>query len=172
MNDTTITLVGNVATQPERRRTGSGDAVTRFRVATSPRRWDRDSARWQDGHTSWYSVSVFRRLGDHAFSSLSKGDRVVLTGRLRIRTWESGDKRGTDAEIEAEAIGHDLLWGTTRFEQTSPAAPSEQSADEWAAAPADDAGAATAATATPDGAENWPTVVVPEDAADLQEVPF
>lgn len=134
MNQTHICLVGNVATVPERHQIGTGDSVVRFRVASSSRRFDRDSGRWQDGQTSWYSVSVFRSLGDHAFASLSKGDRVVLSGRLRIRSWEAGDKRGTDAEIDVEALGHDLLWGTTRFEPSQRSGP-EQRRDDGSAQP-------------------------------------
>ena len=79
-----------------------------------------------EGETSWYSVSVFRVLAEHAFASLHKGERVIVTGRLRIRQWETSVKKGVTAEIDADALGHDLLFGTTRFERShgtsSPAA--------------------------------------------------
>ena len=117
MSDTgdTITITGNVATAPEFKRTPAGLAITTFRVASGRRRYDRETGSWTDSGTNWYTVSVFRSLADHAFESLHKGDRVILTGRLRLREWENGTRKGTSIEIDAEAIGHDLLWGTTTF---------------------------------------------------------
>ncbi len=117
MSDTgdTITITGNVATAPEFKRTPAGLAITTFRVASGRRRYDREAGAWTDSGTNWYTVSVFRSLADHAFESLHKGDRVILTGRLRLREWDNGTRKGTSIEIDAEAIGHDLLWGTTTF---------------------------------------------------------
>ena len=140
MNDT-ITITGNVATDPDHKRTAAGVTITTFRVASAQRRFDRSANAWVDSATNWYSVSAFRSLADHAFHSLRKGDRVLLTGRLRIRDWDNGTKRGTAVEVEAEAIGHDLLWGTTTFAKDGGAAaerheteqPPERGADEWAA---------------------------------------
>jgi len=127
MSDT-ITVTGNIATEPDYKRTPAGLSITSFRVASSQRRFDRATGAWVDGETNYYRVSTFRGLAEHAFASFKKGDRVLLTGRLRLRHWEAGDKRGTAVEIDAEAIGHDLLWGTTTFHraardgnQTSPA---------------------------------------------------
>jgi single stranded DNA-binding protein len=116
----TITITGNVATPPELKRTSSGVAITTFRVASGQRRYDREAGAWSDAGTNWYTVSAFRTLADHAYRSLQKGDRVILTGRLRLREWDNGTRRGTAIEIDAEAIGHDLLWGTTTFMKDSP----------------------------------------------------
>ena len=113
----TITVTGNIATEPEHKRTPAGVAITTFRLASGQRRYDRESGAWTDSGTNWFTVSTFRGLAEHAFSSLHKGDRVILTGRLRLRDWDTGSRKGTTAEIDAEAIGHDLLWGTTRFEK-------------------------------------------------------
>lgn len=110
----TITIVGNVATEP-RQTTPGGVPITSFRVAASQRHFDRANNVWVEGHTNWYTVSVFRVLGEHALESLHKGDRVFVRGRLRIRDWTAGDKSGTTAEIDADALGHDLQWGTTTF---------------------------------------------------------
>ncbi|WP_375384147.1 single-stranded DNA-binding protein [uncultured Microbacterium sp.] len=118
MSDT-ITVTGNIATDPDFKRTPAGVAITGFRVASSQRRFDRNTGAWVDGVTNFYSVSTFRGLAEHAFASFKKGDRVLLTGRLRLREWDNGTKRGTTAEIDAEAIGHDLLWGTTTFVRAS-----------------------------------------------------
>lgn len=122
MSDT-ITITGNIATEPEHKRTPAGVAITTFRVASGQRRYDRNSGSWVDAHTNWYTVSTFRGLADHAFHSLRKGDRVVLTGRLRLREWDTGAKKGISAEIDVEAIGHDLLFGTTRFQRDAASLP-------------------------------------------------
>lgn len=121
----TITITGNVATPPEFKRTPAGVGITTFRVASGQRRYDRAMGAWVDAGTNWYSVSAFRGLADHAFTSLNKGDRVLLTGRLRLREWDNGTRRGIAVEIDAEAIGHDLLWGTTTFVKASASAGSE-----------------------------------------------
>jgi single-strand DNA-binding protein len=140
MSDT-ITIIGNVATQPELKHTAGGVAITTFRVASGQRRFDRATGAWIDNGTNWYSVSAFRGLGENTHRSIHKGDRVVVTGRLRLRSWDTGVKSGTTAEIDAEAIGHDLLWGTTVFHKsnrTGAAAP----VDPQATWEPDDAGAA------------------------------
>ncbi|WP_424449561.1 single-stranded DNA-binding protein [Microbacterium arborescens] len=114
-----ITVIGNVATEPEQRRTGSGIPVTTFRLASSQRHRDPQSGEWVDGATNWYRVSVFRALGENAFASLRKGQRVFVDGRLRVREWESGGKRGIEIEIDADAIGPDLKWGTATFQKAA-----------------------------------------------------
>lgn len=125
-----ITVTGNIATDPDHKRTSAGVAITSFRLASSQRRFDRATGVWIDGATNFYSVSTFRGLAEHAFASLKKGDRVLLTGRLRLRDWEAGAKRGTTVEIDAEAIGHDLLWGTTTFHRSSPTGAPRTTGDE------------------------------------------
>lgn len=113
-----ITIVGNIAGDPRHTHTPSGIPITTFRVASAPRRFDRTTEKWVDGETSWFSVSTFRALALNAAASLHRGERVIVSGRLRIRNWDTGERSGTTAEIDAEAIGHDLLWGTSRFERT------------------------------------------------------
>ena len=105
-----ITLTGLVATTPRHITTSEGLAITSFRLASSQRRYDREQQRWIDGDTNWYTVSSFRNLAQNAATSVSKGDRVVLTGRVRIRDWENTDRSGTTVEVEAESVGHDLTW--------------------------------------------------------------
>jgi len=118
MSDT-ITITGNIATAPELTRMSDGGAITKFRLASGHRRFDKATNSWVDGETNWYSVSIFRTLGEHAFESLHKGERILVTGRLRLREWETAAKKGWTAEIDADAIGHDLLFGTTRFEKAA-----------------------------------------------------
>lgn len=118
MPTTTITVDGLIATTPRHLITQDGLPITSFRLAASERRFDRAQNRWIDGETNWYTVSAFRQLAINASTSLSKGDRVVLTGSLRVRDWDTGERAGTAVEIEATSIGHDLAWGTSTFERT------------------------------------------------------
>ncbi|MCT1477108.1 single-stranded DNA-binding protein [Microbacterium sp. p3-SID336] len=111
----TITVVGRVATDPTQGQTGSGVPVTNFRLASTHRRFDTATQTWIDTDTNWFSVAAFRQLGENARASLRVGDGVIVSGRLRVRAWESNGKHGTSVDIEADAIGHDLRWGTTAF---------------------------------------------------------
>ena len=110
-----LTIVGRVATDPVRGQTRGGTAVTNFRLASTHRRLDPVTQVWVDGETNWFSVAAFRQLGEHAKASLRCGDSVIVTGRLKIRNWESNGKNGTSVDIDADAIGHDLRWGTTAY---------------------------------------------------------
>jgi single-strand DNA-binding protein len=113
-----ITVTGLVATPPRHIVTSEGLPITSFRLASTQRRFDRSNQRWIDGETNWYTITAFRQLAINSASSVGKGDRVVLSGRLRIREWENADRSGTNIEIEADALGHDLLWGTAQFSRT------------------------------------------------------
>lgn len=114
---TPITVVGTIATDPRRIVTQSGVTLCTFRVASGQRRYDREEGRWVDGETNWFGVTAFRGLAEHASESLRKGERVVISGRLRIRRWEAEEKSGLSVEVEADALGHDLRWGVSRFEK-------------------------------------------------------
>lgn len=168
MSDT-ITITGNVATDPEKRETTAGVAVASFRLASKQRRFDRNTGMWVDGVTNWYSVSVFRRLGEHAYLSLRRGDRVVVTGRLRLREWEAGGKRGWSAEIEADALGHDLLWGTTVFTRDA-----SDRADSEAERSLEQPRSSAVETAAEDLSDEWaaPLVAVGASAMSEAETPF
>ena len=110
-----ITLIGFVATEPKHFVTREGLAITSFRLASTQRRFDRAQGRWSDGETNWYTISTFRQLAINATTSVKKGDRVMISGRLRIRGWEAGERSGINVEVEADAVGHDLAWGTAAF---------------------------------------------------------
>ena len=115
----TITLRGYVATDLRQNTTDNGLAVASFRMCTTERRYDRETGGWLDGQTNWYTVSLFRQLATNAAFSVHKGDRVVVTGRLRLRQWVTDDGRsGTSADIDADTVGHDLMWGTAGFRRT------------------------------------------------------
>lgn len=130
MNDR-ITVVGNIATVPERRQTGTGIPVAHFRLATSQRRRDAQGV-WVDGETNFFSVSAYRQLAEHALASLQRGQRVIVTGALRIRTWEVGEKKGTAADIDAEAVGPDLQWGTAVFTELRRQSSAPATPEDWA----------------------------------------
>ncbi|PRI11775.1 single-stranded DNA-binding protein [Leucobacter massiliensis] len=112
---TPICIVGTVATEPRFSRGNAQVPFCSFRVASTERRFDREQGQWVDGETNWYTITSFRGLAEHALGSFAKGDRVVVSGRLRIRRWSSGEKSGTNVEIEADAFGHDLRWGVSSF---------------------------------------------------------
>ncbi|MER7796057.1 single-stranded DNA-binding protein [Microbacterium sp. NPDC096154] len=176
MSDT-ITITGNIATPPQKHILPSGIAVTRFRLASGTRRYDREAGQWVDGPTNWYSVAAYRALADNAESSLHKGERVVVTGRLRLRVWEADGRKGMEAEVDADALGHDLRFGTSVFQRTvqrpaaagaAPAAPEDaQDTAQDAQQTAEDAWATPGA---PMG-EGEP-VPDPHPDAEVGETPF
>lgn len=114
MNDT-VTILGRVGGDPNRSETTSGVPVVNFRVASPQRRFDQKTQAWIETGTNWYNVSAFRQLAEHVKASLRSGDGVIVTGRLKLREWESGGKKGLSADIDADAIGHDLRWGASAF---------------------------------------------------------
>ena len=111
----TLTITGFVATPPHQIITSEGYAVTSFRLASNLRRFDRKTNSWVDAGTNWYTVSTYRKMATNVAASVQKGDRLLVTGRLRIRDWGDGEKRGTNIDLDADALGHDLGWGTASF---------------------------------------------------------
>jgi single-strand DNA-binding protein len=108
----TITITGLIATTPRHIVTSEGLPITSFRLASSQRRFDKASGMWVDVSTNWYTISAYKQLAINCVPSLSKGDRIIVSGRLRVRDWTTDDRTGTNVEIEAEVIGHDLFWAT------------------------------------------------------------
>ncbi|MEY3406653.1 MAG: hypothetical protein RLZZ556_725 [Actinomycetota bacterium] len=117
MSDT-YSVSGLVATTPRHLVTQDGLPITSFRLAASVKKFDREKNRWVDAETNWFTVTSFRQLAINTATSISKGDRVVVMGRLRVRDWDNGERAGTSVEIEAENIGHDLVWGSSTFVRT------------------------------------------------------
>ncbi|MER8235667.1 single-stranded DNA-binding protein [Streptomyces sp. NPDC101490] len=144
MNETTVTLVGNVATAVEYRDTVRG-GVARFRFAVTGRRWDREQGLWTDGPTSFYTVSAWRSLGANLAASVSVGEPLVVHGRLRVREDERDGQRKTFVDVAALTVGHDLSRGTAAFRrparpdskappEPSPALAPASGGDPWAVA--------------------------------------
>jgi single-strand DNA-binding protein len=145
-SDNQITIVGNLTDDPELRYTANGAAVANFRVAHSTR--IRDAAgNWTDGDTSFFTVNCWRSLAENAAESLTRGTRVVVTGRLKQRSWENqeGEKR-TVVEIEADELGPSLRWATARVEKTSR---SSSGSSDWGTAVAAPVGGGASNEETP-----------------------
>jgi single-strand DNA-binding protein len=113
-----VTVVGLVATTPRHLVTQDGLPITSFRLASSHRKFDRKENKWIDGETNWFTVTAFRQLAINSAGSVAKGDRVLVTGKLRVRDWDNGERAGTSVEIEADGLGHDMSWGSSVFTRT------------------------------------------------------
>lgn len=119
MNETVLTVVGNVASDPTLRATSSGVKVASFRLASTERRYDKGLNSWRDGETLFWSVSCWRALGENVAESLEKGQPVIVHGRLRERVYEVEGQRRTSLDIDAVIVGHDLARGVARFRKAS-----------------------------------------------------
>ncbi len=139
MNETIITIVGNLTADPELRFTPSGAAVANFTIASTPRIKDGDT--WKDGQTLFLNCSLWREAAENAVESLTRGCRVIASGRLKQRSFETrdGEKR-TVVELDVDEIGPSLRSARAKVEKTSskqqkPAAPAAAD-DPWGSAPA------------------------------------
>ena len=118
--DTQITLVGNLVDDPELRFTPSGQAVAKFRVASTPRYRDNQTGEWKDGESLFLTCNVWRQAAENVAESLQRGTRVIVQGRLRQRSYETkeGEKR-TVYEVEADDVGPSLRMATAKVNKTS-----------------------------------------------------
>ena len=148
--ETIITVVGNLTADPELRYTQSGLAVANFTIASTPRSFDRASNDWKDGEALFLRASCWREFAEHVAGSLTKGSRVIATGRLKQRSYDDrdGNKR-TAIELEVDEIGPSLRYATAQVtraassggagrsqgavaeEPWSTSGPSNNSADVW-----------------------------------------
>jgi single-strand DNA-binding protein len=113
--ETIITVVGNLTGDPELRYTQNGLAVANFTIASTPRTFDRAANDWKDGDALFLRASVWREFAEHVAGSLTKGSRVIATGRLKQRSYETkeGEKR-TSIELEVDEIGPSLRYATAQ----------------------------------------------------------
>jgi single-strand DNA-binding protein len=118
--DTTITVVGNLTADPELRFTQSGAAVANFTVASTPRIFDRQSSEWKDGEALFLRCNIWREAAENVAESLTRGSRVIVTGRLKQRSFETreGEKR-TVFEVEVDEIGPSLKYATAKVNKAS-----------------------------------------------------
>jgi single-strand DNA-binding protein len=148
MFDTQVTVVGNLVADPRLAYTKDGQPIASFRLASTPRRFDRASGEWKDGDTLFTSVTCWRSLAENVHLSLRKGNSVIVIGRLSVRPYETkdGDKRQS-VDIDAMAVGPDLGRATTiikRIERTA-----QPSAESAVPSEHDLVPSATAGTVTP-----------------------
>lgn len=118
--DTTITVIGNLTDDPELRFTSSGAAVAKFRVASTPRFMDKASGEWKDGDPLFLSCTAWRQMAENVAESLQRGARVIVSGRLRQRSYETreGEKR-TVIELEVDEVGPSLRYATAKVQKLS-----------------------------------------------------
>lgn len=139
--ETTITVIGNLTSDPELRFTPSGSAVANFTIASTPRTFDRQSNEWKDGETLFLRASVWREAAENVAESLTKGTRVIVSGRLKSRSYETkeGEKR-TVIELEVDEIGPSLRYANVKVNRTqrsnqgnaNPAGQTSPQDDPWA----------------------------------------
>ena len=117
--DTPITVVGNLVADPELRYTPSGAAVCNGRVASTPRRFDSQSNQWVDGEALFLTFNVWRQAAENVANSLTKGDRVIINGMLKQRTFETREgERRTVFEVDVDDIGPSLKFATSNVQKT------------------------------------------------------
>jgi len=158
--DTTITMIGNLVDDPELRFTPSGAAVAKFRVASTPRYLDKTTNEWKDGESLFLQCQIWRQAAENVAESLTKGMRVILSGRLKQRSYETkeGEKR-TVFEVEVDEVGPSLRNATAKVTRAqraggtgggfaAPTATGGESFndDPWAAASTTSAGGGWATT--------------------------
>lgn len=115
MNESMVTFQGWLGGDVRTRQAGTAQ-VAWFRVASTPRRYNRSTGEWFDGPTQWYTVNAWRALGEHCQASLRRGDPVVVHGRLTQSTWTNNENvEVTSLEVDATFVGHDLNRGCTQF---------------------------------------------------------
>lgn len=128
MNDTTVTVVGNVVDSPRRVSLESG-AVTNFRMASTARRYDSATQQYVDSGTLWVDVECWGSLSGNVAASISKGDPVIVQGALTTHSWESESGPRSKPRIRAFAVGPNLSRGTAEFKRDRPAVRSTESVD-------------------------------------------
>jgi single-strand DNA-binding protein len=152
-----LSVTGLVATTPRHLVTQDGLPITSFRLASSQRRFDRNQNKWIDGETNWFTVTAFRQLAINSSSSINKGDRVAVNGKLRVRDWDNGERAGTSVEIEADSMGHDLGWGNSVFTRTvlvrEPELDNDEDQSDYRNENADEAMGSNLASAVPTGSK-------------------
>ena len=140
--ETILTLIGNLTDEPSLRFTPSGAAVANFVVASTPRTFDRQSNDWKDGETLFLRCSIWKDAAENVTESLTRGARVIVTGRLKSRTWEpkDGGEKRTVMELEVDEIGPSLKYATAKVDRTQRVGGNggNQSTPTRSSAPADD----------------------------------
>jgi single-strand DNA-binding protein len=138
--ETPITITGNLTADPELKFTQNGSALARFTVAHTPRTFDRETNQWKDGTSTFFRCAAWRSLAEHVAESLTKGSRVVLSGRIRQHDWTTpeGENRSMLA-IEVDEIGASLRFTTVTINGKRPQGGPATGGDAWSTPPGPDA---------------------------------
>lgn len=133
MNETQITVIGNLTDDPELKFTPAGHAVANFTVASTAKVFNKDTKEWADGDTLFLRCSVWRQVAENVAESLTKGTRVIVVGKLKQRSYETkeGEKR-TIFEIEVDEIAPSLRSATAKITKTTRNNASAPTSDPWA----------------------------------------
>jgi single-strand DNA-binding protein len=116
--ETVITVVGNLVDDPELRFTPSGAAVAKFRIASTPRTFDRETNQWKDGEALFLTCSVWRQAAEHVAESLQRGHRVIVQGRLKQRSYEDREQiKRTVYELDVDEVGPSLTFATAKIDR-------------------------------------------------------
>jgi single-strand DNA-binding protein len=118
MSDTVIHMIGHAGTDVDYRQIGNGTDLSTFRLASTPRRYDRNSEQYVDGTTTWITVQCWRSLALHVRDAVRRGDPLVVIGKLKTEEWTKDDARYSRMVLEALAVGHDLNRGVSAFRKT------------------------------------------------------
>src|SRR5262245_3263551 len=130
MTETVLHVIGHVGTDVDHRRIGEGTDLSTFRLATTPRRWDRRQGAYVDGTTTWFTVQCWRQLAAHVRDSIRRGDPVIVIGKLKTEEWTKDEIRNSRIVLEASTVGHDLSRGVGSFRKA--ARPMDVAADDAA----------------------------------------
>lgn len=134
--ETNVTIVGNLVDDPELRFTPGGVAVAGFRLASTPRFFDRQTNGWKDGETLFLSCNVWRQMAEHVMESLHKGQRIIVTGRLKQRSFEVDGNKRTVFEVEVDEVGPSLRSATVDVKRVERQAQTQSpAADPWGSDP-------------------------------------
>ena len=117
MNETLVTVAGNVAAEPRMRVTAAGVRVASFRLASTERRYNKELQAWRDGDTVYYTVTCWRSMAENAAESVQKGQPMIVHGRLRVSSYEKDGQTRTSVEIEARSLGHDITLGCLQVQE-------------------------------------------------------
>lgn len=132
-----ITIVGNAASDPELRFLPSGVAVANLTVAATPRAKNKQTDEWEDGETLWIRCACFRQMAESVAESITKGTRVLVTGRLKQRSYEAKDgSKRTSLELDVDEVGPSLRYATARVSKAGRSGGSAPADDPWGSAPA------------------------------------
>ncbi|WP_222193195.1 single-stranded DNA-binding protein [Modestobacter italicus] len=138
MNETDLVVVGNIVNSPQRTRLPSGDSVTNFRMASTSRRFDRETQAWTDHRTFFVDVECWGELGGNVSHTLSKGDPVVVKGEIYTHEWDSDQGRRSRPQVRAAHVGPDLTRGVADFRRSARAVPQAEPSGEPEDAPVED----------------------------------